>query len=133
MDGYIQKYQSRILPVSVIEKNAKNWFEYLFNAEKPSESRYRCRLCYKYYDKFNLPKNTKTAVAKGEGTLQSTYEKNRVMIIEHAGTKTHYAVVQTLQKANEKTLDKDFEKLQQVEEKENNSYLAATIRMIRTV
>lgn len=84
----IEGHQKNILPIGTIQKS-KNWFEYLYNEEDPGSSHYRCRLCYKYYDKFLLPANSKNALAYEKGTLKSSKETNREAIKNHpniAGT-----------------------------------------------
>lgn len=65
----IKRHQKNVLPIQTIEKN-KDWFELVLNKEKPSESHFRCRLCFNYYDKFRLPKNYRNALAFEKGILK---------------------------------------------------------------
>lgn len=45
----IEKNQKDLILVVTVSKN-KNWFEYIKNKQQPGLSRYRCRICFKYYD-----------------------------------------------------------------------------------
>lgn len=125
-------HQENLLPVKTIKKY-KNWFTYLYNPDKPKESKYRCRLCYTYYDKFKLPSRTKNALAYEAGVLKQSKDRNRDMINDHAVLGAHQAIIQTLQKQKEAALENDFEKINQMEEEKNDDILKITSRMIRTV
>lgn len=116
-----------MLPIQTIEKN-KDWFEYIPNKEKPSESTFRCRLCYKYYDKFRLAKNYKNALAFEQGILKKSKEENRELIKKHSTIPGHKAIIDKLI-----ALKKDFQNIQIDQQKQNNNYLEVTMRMFRTV
>lgn len=111
----------------------KAWFEYLPSARNPTESHYRCRLCFANYDKFHLNAQYKNALAYSAGQLKKTLEKNRDVIMEHGRSKSHLSVIEILQKQAQKRLRTDFEQIQQTEDSQDNKYLEITSRMIRTV
>lgn len=121
-----------MLPIQTIERN-KIWFEYILNKEKPRESHFRCRLCFKYYDKFRLAKNYKNALAFEKGALKTTKEENREIIQKHANIPGHKAIIDKLITLKKETLPTDFQNIQSQEEKNNNNFLEITMRMFRTV
>lgn len=100
----MERHQKRIIPIDVVKEN-KNWLEYLFNEADPQHSAIRCRLCHKYYDKFNLPKRYKNSLANEKGTLKESKSDNKKLILEHANIPGHKAVVQKLQGASAKRFD----------------------------
>lgn len=130
--GLIDANQRNLIPSFTVSKN-KNWFEYLFNSENPVTSRYRCRLCHKYFDAFNLDKRHKSTLASDEGHLNPKLEKNRDIISGHAGSKTHLSIVEILKKGNQKRLRTDFEVIRRENESNDNNRLKVTSRMLRTV
>lgn len=71
-----------------------------------------CRICYKYFDKYGPSQNYFPAVAKKEGVLKTSYERNRAMISEHSKGIAHTTIIQKLQKTKERNLDKEFENIQ---------------------
>lgn len=89
-------------------KENKVWIEYLFNEAEPPKSTVRCRLCAKYYDKFNLPPRYKNAFANKDGTLKDTKGRNKEAIAEHAKTPGHNNIIQLLQKASAKRFQMSF-------------------------
>lgn len=99
----ISAHQSKLIPVDEVEKH-KIWFEYLFNEAEPEKSTYRCRLCFKYYDKFGLQKQHKNALADENGALRKYKYDNKKCIAEHANIPGHKAIVQTLQEKSHKRL-----------------------------
>lgn len=104
-----------MLPIQTIQNN-KVWFEYIQNKEKPNESRFRCRLCYKYYDKFNLAKNHKNALAFENGVLKKTKEENREIIKKHAKLPGHKAIIDKLVALKNDALVNDFQNIQEQEQ-----------------
>lgn len=92
----ISAHQAHLIPVDEVKKH-NIWFEYLFNASKPVESTYRCRLCMKYYDKFGLEGRYRSALADEKGTLKKYKFDNKRSIAEHANIPGHKAVIQLLQ------------------------------------
>lgn len=85
-----------MIPVDEVVKH-KVWFEYLFNEEEPVKSTYRCRLCFKYFDKFGLQKQYKNAFADEKGTLKKYKADNKKFIAAHGNIPGHQAIVQILQ------------------------------------
>uniref|UniRef100_A0A915KXQ9 Uncharacterized protein n=1 Tax=Romanomermis culicivorax TaxID=13658 RepID=A0A915KXQ9_ROMCU len=69
----IQLHQSGILPYQPI-KNNPVWFEYLPNQADPSQSKYRCRLFSRYYDKFGLDNRYRPVLV--DPILKASYESN---------------------------------------------------------
>lgn len=128
----IEANQKNLIP-SFNVKNNKNWFEYLPNNENPVASRYRCRLCHKYYDEFNLDKRHKNALANDEGQLNQKLEKNREIISNHGSSKGHLNVVEILQKHSKKRLRTDFDVIRRENESNDNDRFKITSRMMRTV
>lgn len=53
------------------------WFEYLPNKDQPKDSRYRCRLCFKYFDSMKFSKGSKSTLAQKTGVLKGTKKKPR--------------------------------------------------------
>lgn len=97
----IQKHQSKLIPYQAVEDN-KVWFEYLFNPNEPSMSRYRCRLCFKFYDKFNLEKRYKNALAMKEGILKQDKSDNKEIISKHSKIPGHQMILERLQRIDSK-------------------------------
>lgn len=95
----IKTHQHGIIPVDEVRRH-KSWFEYLFNEASPSRSTFRCRLCAKYYDEFNLEKRYKTALAFEDGVLKSDKYENKKALLEHANTHGHKTIIQILQENN---------------------------------
>lgn len=85
----IEKHQKHLLPLTTIKRN-KKWFQYIYNENSPKDSRYRCRICFNYYDAFGLPKHSKSALANEEGQLRSDKDKNWETISKHATTAGYY-------------------------------------------
>lgn len=109
------------------------WFQYLFDETHPQESKYRCRLCYNYYDEFDLGPTTKNALAYKKGTLKSSMEANRLAIKKHSELKAHTTIIQMLQTRKKARLAQDFEKIQERENEKDDYMTAVTARMMRTV
>lgn len=126
----IRNHQTNIIPLKTVLKS-KIWFEYLYNQDHPENSTYRCRLCYRNYDKFGLNKSHKSVLAFKEGVLKSTYKKNWDMIANHTSTKSHQSVIESLRELKRKRIRTDFDRIQK--ETERNELLKITAKMIRTV
>ena len=60
----MKAHQRHIAPITTIEgnKNVRVWFEYIFDDENPQDSKYRCRLCYKYKEEANIQKKNTEAL-----------------------------------------------------------------------
>lgn len=101
--------------------------------EHPHLSRYRCRLCYKYFDEMHLPKQSKPMLAFEKGSLYDTYKKNQEVINDLAKSISHTNIISNLQaKASKKQRSSYFQD-EQAEEKKDNKFLEITARMIRSV
>lgn len=92
----IQNHQAQSIPIDVVEKS-KSWFEYIWNADFPERSAYRCRLCHKYWESFGLQSNHKPAVARVEGTWKRDKPENRRVIQEHPKSVGHLKVIEILE------------------------------------
>jgi len=125
----MKQHQGAIFPFTNVKEN-KHWFEYLFNAENPRLSTYRCRLCHKYFDKLKLDSRYKSALAQPEGVLKKSYDSNREMIMNHARQSQHQLIIEKLQSEAINTLPQQFREIQENSDKENLWHFAATIRMI---
>lgn len=78
----ITKYQKHLFPApSDIKRDHAVWFEYVFDRENPIESKFRCRLCHKYYDKFKLALNYRNALVDG---VIGTRQRNLELLKKHA-------------------------------------------------
>lgn len=97
------KHQSHLIPYDTVANN-KNWFEYVVNTNAPESSTFRCKLCYKYYDKFGLEARYKNALAYPEGTLKFQKHTNKQIISEHSNCPGHTTIVQILQRQHVKRL-----------------------------
>lgn len=97
----IMKHQSSLIPYDAVEKN-KHWFEYVLNSANPERSTYRCKLCYRYYDKFGLEQRYKNALAFPEGTLKFQKHTNKQILSEHSSSPGHKTIVQILQNQHAK-------------------------------
>lgn len=128
----IENHQKNLIPTKTVLKN-KNWFEYLENKENPSESRYRCRICFKYFDEMKLPSNRKPAVAGENGVLNPCKKRNQQTISEHANSTSHANIISNLQTRSVKKQRESFFNDERSEENANDKYLEVTSRMIRTV
>lgn len=97
----IEENQKGLIPFNVVEKS-KSWFEYLYNAEHPERSTYRCRICYNNYDKFGFANKYKSPLANEEGTLKSDKAENRKAIQEHPKKHSHLKVIEMLEQQSRK-------------------------------
>lgn len=97
----IEENQSHLIPVDIVGIS-RSWFEYIYNAEYPDKSAYRCRLCHKYYDSFGLENRYKPDLAKEEGTLKKDKKENRKTLVDHAKLQSHLKVVEILQQRSSK-------------------------------
>lgn len=81
--GFIDRYQGHLFP-SPNEIKAKQgvWFELMINEKQPEKSKFRCRLCHKYFHSFGCSANHKNALV--DGTLGSR-SKNLEHLKNHAG------------------------------------------------
>lgn len=91
-DGYssrianMKKHQSNIMPVEWLEKNShklQSWLEYIFNQEKPVESKVRCSLCYDNRRNPILNQNYKNDFASEAGTIKSNSNQMRDEVNRH--------------------------------------------------
>jgi len=94
---FIQQHQLKMLPVKTINDH-KHWFAFLPNIADPSSSTYRCRLCFKYFDKFKLEDRFRSVLANEEGIIRKAYKSNHETITEHAKSTQHHLIIQRLQK-----------------------------------
>ncbi|CAG7815274.1 unnamed protein product [Allacma fusca] len=94
----MKKYQQNIMPyITLIKRDEfRQWFEYLPN-EKPEESRYRCRLCYKYMQTYGIPRSNWGPVESERGQLKRTECDNRNVINSHGKKKSHLEIMKRLQ------------------------------------
>ena len=127
----IKQYQIDLIPFVTVSKN-KIWFEYLFNANNPEKSRYRCRICHKYYDALSMEANYKTALAFEEGVLKTTRKKNADKINKHAISRAHKEIIGFLVQGKKKKLSESFTDIQHKEDMKHEA-LKVTAQMIRTV
>lgn len=123
-------FLANLLPKKTIEDN-RVWFEYLPNTENPTQSKYQCRLCHKYYDLLGLDSRYRPALA--DPTLKNSYEFNRQKIAEHAKLNQHQLVISKLQEKAKESIPEQFKKIQKEKELEERGQNAVTIRMIRSV
>ena len=97
----IKEHQKDLIYSGSVEK-AKKWFEYLFNPSEPEKSRFRCRLCYKYYDALVGIVRFKPKLAHVNGYLADTKKRNGAMINEHANkNEPHLKVIEKLKQLYE--------------------------------
>lgn len=127
----ITQHQSDLLPTKTV-LNYKSWFEYLKNEEQPKNSKFRCRLCFKYFNKMNFPKHTMSAFAKKEGLLKTSKKKNQDALYEHAKSACHLNIISNLKENFAKKQRLSVFTDEQLEETKN-THLKATIQMIRSV
>lgn len=99
----IKNHQSNLIPIDVVEQN-KIWFEYLYNSTSPKDSTYRCRICYKYYDDFELQSRYKTTFADKTGSLRTHKADNKKAINDHAKHISHTTIIQKLEEREAKRL-----------------------------
>lgn len=78
-----------------------------------------------------LPRNRKPAVANKEGDDSKNFFLE--IIGEHARSVGHSNIISNLQARSAKKIRKNFLRIEQTEEHENNKYLEITSRMIQTV
>lgn len=128
----IKDNQKDKIPLKTVEKN-KVWFEYLPNNQQPADSRYRCRICYKYYDEMNLPQNTKPALAERHGQLFNVYKKNQETISNHAKSVIHANIISRLKVEAAKRQRIEISQNEQTEEMNDYERLLITARMFRSV
>lgn len=130
----MKQHQDKMLPIDVIKEN-KVWFEYLFDPQKPTESKYRCRLCYKHYDELVKVNQYKNALAFKHGMLKADMTENRKTFKSHANIPGHKSIVDQLIAAagSDKRIKLSFEAMKAREDRMNVGNLAVTANMFRTV
>lgn len=60
-----------LIPAETVLAN-KPWFEYLYDEDKPKESRYRCRICNTYFESFGMQQRYKSALVDDSGQLKTS-------------------------------------------------------------
>lgn len=97
----MKKYQELLMPYKLLitHDEYRQWFEYLPN-EIPQLSRYRCRLCYRYLQKFLIPRGRWGPVESEQGVLRRSAFENATVISKHPLKKSHAEVIRRLQKEN---------------------------------
>lgn len=128
----MQTHQSNLLPIDLI-KSHKNWFEYLFDDDDPTHSRYRCRLCSKYFAEFGLPSDGANEFAVKGGVLKPSRQGNEDAINGHAFTREHRNTIQILEERKLREMEDDFRRIDSLEETADDNRLQVTARMFRTV
>jgi len=86
-----------IFPRKWIRKFGKSWLEYMPNDEDILKSKLRCRICVKYLKEHELGKqkilssqsNNLSPLAEETGSLKSSSELNRKMLIRHMNSDVH--------------------------------------------
>lgn len=131
----IYEHQSDLLPADKIatDKDLRTWFVYYFNEEDPKSSKYGCRLCTEYYDKFKLASNHKSSFSLPGGTLRTTKKKNTDQINEHPKTNGHFSVIEMLKEEQKNRLPKIMTTVQETEEQRHNEINKITANMMKTV
>jgi len=131
----MENHQKNLIPIrpfkDPVNQEVRKWFEYLPNPTHPQLSKYQCRLCAKYYDKFMLAANYKPNVASP--FLGTNYNNNQEVIRKHFRSRAHQAVIATLITKTEKQLEGKFDALQEKIDAEDKMVLQITARMFRTV
>ena len=107
----MREYQNDILPITEIEEQASNWFQYLPNDEDKKNSKYNCKICSKYYSKYYL-KRKRPDMAKEEGTLKRTLGENRREILKHESSATHQVIIDQLKKEKQYHLKNEVSMLE---------------------
>lgn len=128
----IKDNQKGLIPPKTVQKN-KVWFQYLPNSAQPAESRYRCRICSKYYDQIGLPQNQKPVLATERGQLYKDYKKNHEAISSHASSSMHLNIVSFLKGESAKRQRTEISQHEQTEEMNDSARLLITARMFRSV
>ncbi len=133
----IINHQKRLLPwLSIQTKRAvQQWFEYLPNKENMALSRYRCRICSKYFDEvLELSANHKPNLAKKEGVLHSDYGRNQDLIHKHSATAVHLKVIEIIRKRKrQESLSTTFHRLEEDQHRKDEHLYKATSNMFRMV
>lgn len=79
---FINRYLGHLLPdPEQIKERHGVWFELVMNVDEPEESKFRCRLCHKYFHTFNINSNQKNALVDG---MLGTRAKNLEHLRSHA-------------------------------------------------
>ena len=131
----MRHHQSNILPVGAIEmrKDIKVWFEFLPNKTHPVNSKYRCRLCTKYFDALKFDPRYRSALATKEEQLQDTYDKNQEIISKHSHTTMLQKFITVLQSRKQESIVEGFKEATERQNEETNDVFRVTALMFRLV
>jgi hypothetical protein len=128
---YIKDYQDDLISTeTVIRKDVKFWFEYVFNQESPVNSTFRCRICYRHAGGMYKNKNQIPKISTENGTLSSSKDYNGKLLRKHANDDIHNIIIKRLRKTRTKTL---IEQIKLQNEEQTPSFLLVTSRMMLTV
>ena len=130
--SFISQHQKELLPSWNYLLERKKWFEYLPNQQAPANSTYRCRICSKYYEHFQLQSRYKPGLAMKVGVMYGK-KKNYEAISTHEKSDCHQKIISMLQKRDSEVLPAQFDKAQHELESKDGHRLTVTMRMIRSV
>lgn len=131
---HIDQFQNDLISTVTIKRpDVMPWFELLINGADPHESRYRCRLCYRYSKEINMASQLIPDIAKENGQLKNSKKKNQEKIVSHAKSPIHREVIKLLKKRKLEELPNNFQRIQRRRESQTNGMLQSTTKMIRTV
>ena len=113
------------IPIEEVE-NARQWFE-LLPSDPLWNSHYRCWICLRYSEYFNVRTSQRTGVSFEEGVLYEKKAKNRKTIKDHEGSIGHQEILTRI-----KVMYDDHNVYKNVKWEEEER-IKVTARVMRTV
>ncbi len=133
----IKTHQRNLLPWLSIQTKRKvqQWFEYLPDNENMAKSRFRCRVCSKYFDELlELSSNHKSNLAQKAGVLHNDYGRNQELIHKHASTAIHQRIIEIKRKEKKQaSLTTTFSRLEDEQQRKTEYLYKATSNMFRMI
>jgi hypothetical protein len=117
------------------KQELNKWLEYLPHKTTKAESAFRCSVCNKHHDAPYLNQVHKPELAKKEGVVYKNMDAMRDGIRNHQSSAWHRAITDVLETAKKQSLkksmvtaiDKEYEKLTELEKSTYRMFLAAYV------
>ncbi len=127
----IKKHQSSIINVEWLS-DKKVWVEYLYNTDDPEHSKFRCRLCYKHWNRV-VGQTNKPDLAKEQGKIWNTKNVARDTLRDHPQTGAHRTIVEALKKEDANMIPERVGRAASAVSKIEDSLYIVTARMMKLV
>ena len=134
---FMSQHQGDKVPIKLIQhsrEDIQKWFEYLPNDTSPTESKYRCRLCYNHWKESGLSTNHRSTLATKEGKAwRESLRKNRQDLHAHSNQISHLQVVNFLKRKSLKEMKSQLEQSEKRFNDDTCGIYRVTANMFRIV